>query len=330
MLACVTALVLAALVAGVLSRRDDPPSCRLSGDLVPTCGVLIGLTAPAPTLADLERSEQAIGARPGLVYSFHDINDAIPSAYDQAVVARGQVLHIDIDARDFTGSAESPVSWQAVAAGTYDQELGAQARGVAGLGVPVFLTFDHEPDQPSRSALGTPADFIAAWRHVHQVFEANGATNAVWVWVVMGLPQTFASSLAFWPGNDVVDWISWEAYDQAGCRSGTADPARYRSFADATLGFYDYLHAHGAAARIDVRKPMMISESGTVPLPGPDSPTPGWFDDAPSVLRSHPQIKALALWDHTGAAGCDFRFALNPSLLPAVRTLMEAGAHASP
>ncbi|MGA8247952.1 MAG: hypothetical protein WB797_13705 [Nocardioides sp.] len=317
------------VVAGLVARSDDRPSCRLGPDLVPTCGALIGLTAPAPTLADLERSEAAIGVRPGLVYSFHDMNDVIPSEYDKAVVARGQVLHIDIDARDFTGSGESTVSWQAIAAGSYDQQLIAQARGVAGLGVRVFLTFDHEPDQPSRSALGTPTDFVAAWRHVHQVFESNGATNAVWVWVVMGLPQTFASSLTFWPGNDVVDWISWEAYDQAGCRSGTTDPARYRSFADAVLGFYAYLHAHGAAAHIDVHKPMMISEAGTVPLPGLGSPTRSWFDGAPSLLRSHPQIKALTLWDHTGAPGCDFRFAANPAALPAVRTLMDGGVQPS-
>lgn len=330
LLGVVTALVLAVVVAGLASRRHAAPPCRLGADLVPSCGALIGITAPAPTLADLEQSERTIGSRPGLVYSFHDINDPIPSAYDSAVVARGQVLHIDIDARDFTGSGETPVTWQAVAAGTFDGDLAAQARGVAGLGVPVFLTFDHEPDQPSRSDQGTSADFIAAWRHVHQVFVQNGATNAVWVWVVMGLPLTYASSLAFWPGNDVVDWISWEAYDQANCGSGTPDPARFRSFGQAMLGFYDYLRLHGGAAGIDVRKPMMISESGTVVLPGPDSPSERWFDDAPEALRRHPQVKALTLWDHTGNPGCDFRLAANPSLLRGVRTLMDAGVRPSP
>ena len=28
----------------------------------------------------------------------------------------------------------------------------------------------------------SPADFVAMWRHVHDIFVANGATNATWVW----------------------------------------------------------------------------------------------------------------------------------------------------
>jgi hypothetical protein len=323
--AAVVLLLVAAVVASLL-RRNPGAGCRVQADLVPTCGVLIGLAAPQPALADLEQAEGAMGGRADVVYSFHDINDAIPSAYDAAVVARGQILHLDIDARDYSGADRTTVTWRAVADGTYDASLAAQARGVAGLGVPVFVTFDHEPDQASRAAAGTPADFVAAWRHVHQLFTAQGATNAVWVWVVMGLPQTFASSLAFWPGNDVVSWISWEAYDHAGCDSGPADPSRYRTFETAILGFYDYLHAHGAEAGIDVSKPMMISESGTVQLPGAESPTHDWFDEAPGVLRAHPQIRALTLWDHTGSSpGCDFRFTLDPGLLASVRTLVRAG-----
>ena len=27
-----------------------------------------------------------------------------------------------------------------------------------------------------------PGEFVAAWRHVHDIFEAVGATNATWVW----------------------------------------------------------------------------------------------------------------------------------------------------
>jgi hypothetical protein len=289
------------------------------------------VVAPAPTVADLDQTEQAMGGRPDLVYSFHDINDVIPSSYDEAVVARGQILHLDIDARDFSSADPTTVTWRDIADGAYDSSLAAQARGVAHLGVPVFLTFDHEPDQLARSALGSPADYVAAWRHVHQVFESNGATNAVWVWVVMGIPQTYGSSLAFWPGNDVVDWISWEAYDVAGCDVGPVDPARFHSFERATLGFYDYLHAHGSAAGIDVGKPMMISESGTVPIPGPSSPTHTWYDGAPQLLRTHPQIKAVTVWNHLGSSpGCDFRFTSDPELRASVHRLLDAGARSFP
>ena len=334
LLVVVVALVIvlvAAVGAAVVSQREGRPSCRPGADLVPRCGPWIGVVAPAPTAADLDQTEEAMRGRADLVYSFHDINDAIPSSYDQAVVARGQILHVDIDARDYALTDRTTVSWWDVAEGRYDAQLATQARGVASLGVPVFVTFDHEPDQPRRSAVGDSADYIAAWRHVHQVFESNGATNAVWVWVVMGIPQTYASSLAFWPGNDVVDWISWEAYDVAGCDVGPVDPGRFHSFATATLGFYDYLHAHGADAGIDVSKPMMISESGTVQLPGTSSPSHTWYDAAPELLRTHPQIEAVTLWNHLGSSpGCDYRFTSDPELEASVHRLLDAGARSFP
>jgi hypothetical protein len=327
----VAVILVSAVGVAVVAQRGKGEPCRPGADLVPRCGPWIGVVAPAPTVADLDQTEQAMGGRPDLVYSFHDINDVIPSSYDEAVVARGQILHLDIDARDFSSSDPTTVTWRDIADGAYDSSLAAQARGVAHLGVPVFLTFDHEPDQPARSALGSPADYVAAWRHVHQVFESNGATNALWVWVVMGIPQTYGSSLAFWPGNDVVDWISWEAYDVAGCDVGPVDPSRFHSFERATLGFYDYLHAHGSAAGIDVDKPMMISESGTVPIPGPSSPTHTWYDGAPQLLRTHPQIKAVTVWNHLGSSpGCDFRFTSDPELRASVHRLLDAGARSFP
>src|SRR4051794_11636618 len=217
-------------------------------------------------MTDLAGSEASFGRPIDLVYSFHDINDVVPSAFDREVVASGRVLHIDIDSRDYADADPATVPWAAVASGAYDDQLDRMAQGIASLHVPVFVTFDHEPDQPARSAVGTPAQFVAAWRHVHDVFVAQGATNAVWVWVVMALPQTYAATPAFWPGDDDVDWISWDSYDDAGCHGGAVDPSRMQSFSAVALGYYAWLLEHGPAAGIDTGKPMMISESATMDL----------------------------------------------------------------
>jgi hypothetical protein len=91
---CSTALLVLALVvavgAPVVSRWEGhhpvrPPTC-------PTVWALV--VAPAPTVADLDQTERAMGGQADLVYFFHDINDVIPSSYDAAVVARGQILHL--------------------------------------------------------------------------------------------------------------------------------------------------------------------------------------------------------------------------------------------
>ena len=317
-----TAVVLA-VASPHRSHAGGPPRCAVDAHLVPACGALLGVEPPEATLSSLQGVEAAVGRRFDLVYSFHDINDDIPSAYDRALVDDGRVLHVDIDSREYGSADLTTVPWAAVAAGDFDAELGRQARGIASLHVPVFVTFDHEPDQPRRAAVGTPADYVAAWRHVHDLFVAQGATNAVWVWVVMALPSTYAVTPSFWPGDDDVDWISWDAYDDAGCHGGTVDPERSRSFASAALGYYTWLvdRGHGPARGIDVRKPMMISESGTLDLA---ASTASWYDEIPGVLRDHPRIKAVTLWDHAGSDPlCEYRFDQHPDLLASVRRMAQ-------
>jgi len=310
----------AALVVRRAGSRSDV-ACPLDRHLVPSCGALIGVEPPGASMADVADSDASFGRPIDLVYSFHDINDAVPSAFDREVVASGRVLHLDIDSRDYASADPATVTWSSVAAGDHDAELTRMAQGVASLHVPVFVTFDHEPDQPARAAVGTPADYVAAWRHVHDLFLAQGATNAVWVWVVMALPQTYAATPAFWPGDGYVDWLSWDSYDLAGCNTAAGfDPARFQSFRSTGLGYLQWLRAEGSATGIDLHLPMMISETGTVDLPGR---TDRWYDEVPDVLRDEPGIKAVTIWDHTsGFPGCDFR--LDPS--PALRSSVARAA----
>jgi hypothetical protein len=312
-------VVLAAAATGVVvhrSRSGSALSCPLGRHLVPECGALLGVEPPEPSMTGLGRSETSLGNAVDLVYSFHDINDVVPSAFDREVVASGRVLHVDIDSRDYGNPDPTTVPWAGVASGAHDLELERMAQGIASLHVPVFVTFDHEPDQPVRSAVGTPAEFVAAWRHVHDLFVEQGATNAVWVWVVMALPQTYAATPAFWPGDSYVDWISWDSYDIAGCNtSHGVDPALFQTFRTTTLGYLEWLRGQGSATGIDLDKPMMISETGTVPLPGRSSPTDAWYDELPVVLRAEPDIKAVTVWDHTSnLPGCDFRLDRSPAL----------------
>lgn len=310
----ITLAALPACGSSSLSR----PHCRRSARLVPSCGVLWGVVPEPNTLPALAGVEQRAGTRFSLAYHFADLDERVPSADERQVVASGRVLHISIDSRIF-GKNGRTVLWSAVTAGEYDQALEADASGIASLHVPVFVTFDHEADQPRHAAAGTPAQFVAAWRHVHDLFVAHGATNAVWVWVVTGYPNSFATAGQLWPGNDVVDWISWEAYNGSGCVVGDLDPARYASFAQTVLPFYRWLHGNAARLHIDASKPMMLSEAGSVEYPGDAAKTAGWYRGIPAVLRMHPQIKAIALWDRPGIAGCAYRWDGVPAVATAVR-----------
>ena len=56
------------------------------------------------------------------------------------------------------------------------------------------------------------AVFIAAWRHIHDIFAAAGASNVIWVWMIASdLPGT-AALKAFYPGMPYVNWVGLDGY----------------------------------------------------------------------------------------------------------------------
>ena len=77
------------------------------------------------------------------------------------------------------------------------------ARALAAFGGPVRLRFAQEMNGDwypwgAGTNGNTPAEFVRAWRHVHDIFTAAGATNVQWVWSpVSGAPA------AVLPGRSV-------------------------------------------------------------------------------------------------------------------------------
>lgn len=320
----VVALVLAACTSQGTQPRTSPHvaksprTCPLSKQLVPGCGALWGVTTQDPTIQGLSAAENAVHRRFDMVYRFHDINDVIPDAAERAAVASGHILHISLDARDY-GNPQATITWSGIADGSYDPSYMRQAEGIASLKEPVFVTFDHEPDQDAKRISGTPAQFVSAWRHIHDLFRTAGVSNVRWVWVVMGWQPTMAQDTGFWPGNNYVDWISWDVYNHSGCQTTGADPAKYVSFIDAVRPFYQWIHDYGPRVGINASKPMMISEAGSARYQNDLQKTAAWYQQIPSVLESFPQIKAITLWDHSGTGRhCDFRFDHIPVVLKAV------------
>ncbi len=74
-----------------------------------------------------------------------------------------------------------------IANGTYDSYIREFAEGAKAWGHPFFLRFDWEmngnwfPWAEDANA-NNPGEYVAAWRHVHDIFTQVGATNATWVW----------------------------------------------------------------------------------------------------------------------------------------------------
>ncbi len=113
------------------------------------------------------------------------------------------------------------ISLAAIAAGGYDAYLESYANAVARFGAKtgrgVIISFAHEPNG-SWYQWGfrhvAPAIWIAAWRHIVNVFRQQGADNVTWLWTVniisngSGIP----SPARWWPGSSYVTWVGIDGY----------------------------------------------------------------------------------------------------------------------
>ena len=306
-------------VATGSSDRDGTKACAVSAKAVPACGVLWGVAARPPTVARVQAVQKAVGRPFDFVYRYHDVNDVVPDAEERQLVRQGKLLHIAIAARHFRAATRSSTAWADVARGKFDKTLKAQARGIASLKKPVFVTFEQEANQRAKlGVVGSAADFKAAWRHLHDLYRSAGATNAVWTWVMTGSARNLNRAASLWPGNDVVDWISWNVYNQSGCHGGTNDMKKWKSFAEELRPFYDFVKRRGPSIGMDSSKPMMISETGSVRYAEAPEISADWYAAIPTTLRRYPQIKAVGLWDSVSDT-CNYVFDTDPHTVDGVR-----------
>ncbi|MGL5828779.1 MAG: glycoside hydrolase family 26 protein [Angustibacter sp.] len=315
-------LLLGVLAAGCSESKEAsaPPSasgpaqCTLSELAVPSCGVLWGVATKPPTMAQVRVVEGQMGRPFDFVYRYHDVNDVVPDKDETAAAASGKLLHIALAARDFADKSDARIPWSEVAEGKFDEVWRRQAQGVASLKVPVFMTYEQEANQKAKvGTKGTPAEFIAGWRRLHKIYQEAGATNAIWTWVMTGSEDNLSSAGQLWPGNEYVDWISWNVYNQSGCKTNKIEQEKFISFEDKLVIFYNFIKEQGPELGIDPNKPMMISETGSAKYPDDPERTAQWYADIPGALAKYPQIKAVGLWNSIDES-CNYELTTVPEI----------------
>jgi hypothetical protein len=128
----------------------------------------------------------------------------------------------DLNAVDMsTGS----IPLRDIAAGTYDAALRSWAGGVASWGHPFFFLLDVEmngPWEPYAPGVNgnTASDFVAMWRHFHDLAVEAGATNVTWVWCPnVDNADQFTPYRQLYPGDAYVDWTCLDGYNWTGRQS---------------------------------------------------------------------------------------------------------------
>ena len=301
---------LAVCFSGGLIATPASAVDAVSDRLVPAQGAWWGIYAPGSAgngwdyTASLTALESRVGRTFDVVHRYHDMstagyNGVFPDPYERAQAAAGRIPFFAWESRTFSGGAD--YTWAQIANGSLDAVVDATADRIHALPYRVFIDFDHEPE--GHASDGPDSDFVAAYRHVVDRFRARGATNAVWVWTVMGWTR-YARYNGLYPGDDYVDW-AFDPYNW----NGWGGHAGWRSFADSARPFYDWLAANSAPGHAYASKPCMLAEFGSGDDASAAQRRADWYRARPRRAEDHAEHQGggvfrfldrrrLALRDH--------------------------------
>lgn len=146
------------------------------------------------------------------------------------------------------------INMTSIARGRYDKYIRSYAAAVRTFRRPVIIGFGPEMNGNwySWGYLNSPASaWVAAWRHVVDVFRANGAYNVSWLWTPNMVYSGSGPLASYWPGSNYVTWVGMDAY-----------------FVPQKHAFTDVIVPTLRAIRKITSDPVIIAETGIAPDAG--------------------------------------------------------------
>ena len=241
------------------------------------------------TLTQLASFESHAGKKASL-YGYYasffydsDFNASLASA----ISSRGTTPMLTWEPWEPNGNVNQPsYSLAQIANGSFDSYLNRWANEIKNWNRPLWLRFAHEMNGDwypwSEGVNGnTSGQYVAAWRHVHDVFAQAGVTNVKWIWTPNVLMDGRPSLASLYPGDAYVDWVGFDGYNW-GTSASWSTWQSPTSVMGATL----------AALRQITARPIVIGETASSEVGGSKAQ---WIQQFFSMLSANPDVKAF-LW----------------------------------
>ena len=246
---------------------------------------------------------------------------AFPTTPLNEIRAHGSIPFLSWSSESIPSSLNEPdFQLTDVTGGAHDSYIRSFATRAKEWGHPFFLRFDWEMNGNwfpwSEQANGNgPGQYVAAWRHVHDIFASVGATNATWVWCPYVDPNSTLQSLgSLYPGDAYVDWTCLDGYNWG---PDATRPRTWRSFNHLFNPTY-----HQITDNIAPSKPILIGETASSENGGSKA---GWIHNMfESLPTEFPKIRGL-LWFEKRDNGMDWPIETSES----ARAAFAAGIGAS-
>ncbi len=139
-----------------------------------------------------------------------------------------------------------------IANGSYDSIILREASAIRAMQQPILVRFGHEMDMTELYpwSQGNPTAFVSAYRHVVDLYRANGATNVLWVWS----PGGQLDAITYYPGDDYVDYVGASVLEYTRWETEIAHVVTPRPLTMLIQEKYDLLEPLG--------KPLILAEVG--------------------------------------------------------------------
>ena len=324
-LALSLALALPAAQAGAV-RLPSRLNAATSGI---TGGALFGGTVP------LLAEQSHLGRKLAIVRVYYMIGQKFSTPTIDRAMAAGTTVLASLDVPHSRG-----ITYASIAAGRQDKQIRAwlteaQQEAVAHNLSAVYVSFEHEANNPPNHVLGTPAQFQAAWKHIHSLAaraHLNAATGGRlhWAMILMHMAYFPASQRPRWslragfasdyfPGAANVDVIAADGYNRGGCRlhrstTPTKPTVTPGSLFDPVLTF---ARTHGGL-------PVFLAEWASAFY----SAVPAWqvhyIGQMKAYVLANPSIAAVMYWDDIGFNGCQFAVTGHPLSVTALANMGKA------
>jgi Glycosyl hydrolase family 26 len=190
--------------------------------------------------------------------------------------------------------------------GVHDIYLQSWAQGAKAFGGPIYLRPFPEMNGNWTPWHGDPGKLVTAWRHVVNVFRAEGATNVKWVWSpnITDEPRVDTNKFElYYPGTPYVDILALDGYNW-----GTVKPlTAWKSYEEIFSTPYARVTALGP-------QPVWIAEVASTEHGGDKAQ---WITEM-FASRAFPRIEAIVWFDENKET--DWRIASSDKSLVAFQT----------
>lgn len=181
-----------------------------------------------------------------------------------------------------------------ITAGNHDDKLRRWARQIKAFGKPVYFRPMCEMNGDWTSWAGNangnaPSDFIPAWKHIYNIFQQEGASNAIFVWAPNRDGDTsnaYKTYKTYYPGSEYVDYIGINGYNWGTMYKTPTWTSSWQNFSQVFGPSYKIFTTYTS-------KPIMIPEMASTDVGGSKAL---WIKDAYWQIKANYTRIKIVVW----------------------------------